>query len=100
MLLINKDFLNDLKLTNLIKQINAIVFVRKINIDKHLIKNYLRLFIYLEDKIDDRVVVAHFCREIYVLNNLKVTFFLKINIIDFKRIIVDVNKQKLVVRNC
>jgi len=52
---------------------------------------------YLEDKIDNRVVVAHFCCEIYVINNLKITFLLKINIIDFKRIIVDANKQKLIV---
>jgi len=74
--------------------------VREINIENHLIKNYLRFSIYLENKIDDKVVVAHFCCEIHVINNLKVTFFLKINIIDFERIIVDVNKQKLIVRNC
>ncbi len=55
---------------------------------------------YLQDKIDDKIIVAHFCQEIYVVKNLKTKLLLEINIIDLERIIVDANRRKLIIKSC
>ena len=45
-LLINNNFLNNLKLKYFTRQFSAIVFVRDIKNNKHLINNNLQLLIY------------------------------------------------------
>ncbi len=61
MLLIDDNFLSDLKLKHLTRQSNVVVFVCDIKNDKHLINDYLRFSMYFQNKIDDKIVVAHFC---------------------------------------
>jgi len=75
MLLINSEFFVNLKLKCLTKQFNAIIFVRDIKKHKHFINNYLCLLIYIISKIDNKIVVAHFCRKVYIIKNLKIKFF-------------------------
>ncbi len=100
MLLINDNFFSNLRLKHLTRQFSVVVFVRNIKNNKHLINDYFKLLMYLQGKIDDKIVVAHFCQEVHVVRNLKAKLLLKINIIDLKRIIVDANKRKLIIKSC
>jgi len=100
MSLINDNFLSDLELKHLTRQFSVVVFVCDIKNDKHLINNYLKLLMYLQNKIDDKIIVAHFCQEVHVVRNLRTKLLFKINIIGFERIIVDANRRKLVIKSC
>ncbi len=100
MLLIDNDFLSDLRLKHLMRQSSVVVFVRDIEDDKYLINDYFRLSMYLQGKINDKIVVAHFCQEVHVVRNLKTKLLLEINIIGLERIIVDANRQKLIIKSC
>jgi len=59
-LLIDDNFLNNLKLKYLTKQSSIVVFVCDIKNNKYLINNYLQLLIYFQNKIDHNRVVAYF----------------------------------------
>jgi len=100
MLLIDDNFLSNLRLKYLTRQSSVVVFVRDIENDKHLINDYLQLSIYLQDKIDNNRVVAHFCQKVHVVKNLRAKLLLSMNIIDLERIIVNVNKRKLIIKSC
>ncbi len=100
MSLINNNFFSDLRLKHLTRQSSVVVFVRDIKNDKHLINDYFRLLMYLQNKIDDKIVVAYFCRKVYVVRNLRAKLLLRMNIIDLKRIIVDANRRKLIIKSC
>jgi len=89
-----------LRLKHLTRQFSVVIFVRDIKNNKHLINDYFRLLIYLQGKINDKIIVVYFCRKIYVIKNLRAKLLLKINIIDFERIIVNANKRKLIIKNC
>ena len=100
MFLIDQRFLNDLKLSNLIKKFKKFIIVKNIDIVKHIIDDYLLLFIYIKKQIDDQFVVVHFRREIHVINNLKIKLLLKINVMSSKRIIIDLNQRQFFIKNC
>ena len=91
MFLINRRFLNDLKLSNLIKKFKAFIIVRDIEIVKYVINNYLLLFMYVKKQIDDQFIVVYFRREIHVINNLKTKLLLEINVMNSKLIIINLN---------
>jgi len=74
--------------------------VRDINIARHLIDNYFILNIYIKDYICNRESIAHICREIYIVNNLKIKLLFNINIITFKQIIVNLNIKQFTLNNC
>ena len=93
-------FFVDLRLKCLIKQFSVIIFVHDIKKDKYLINNYFCLLIYLTSKIDNKIVIAHFYYKMHIIKNLKAKFFLEINIIDSKCIIVSTNKYKLIIKSC
>lgn len=51
---------------------------------------------YLEEKnVHERKVLKHVCREMYLVDNLKTKFLIKMNILDSKQIVIDIFKQKL-----
>ncbi len=47
--LIDRQFLNELKLKYLLKKINAFILVYKVDIKKHFINNCLLLNIYIKE---------------------------------------------------
>ena len=100
MFLINRRFLNDLKLNNLMKKFKIFIVVRNIEIVKHVIDDYLLIFMYVKKQIDNQIVVVYFQREIHVIDNFKAKLLLKINVINSKRIIVDLNRRQLFIKNC
>ena len=100
MFLIDRRFLDDLKLNDLMKKFKTLIVVRNIEIVKHVIDDYLLLSMYVKKQIDDQFIVAHFRREIHVINNLKIKLLLKINVMSSKRIIIDLNQRQFFIKNC
>jgi len=98
--LIDRKFLKNLALNFFIKKIQTFIFVCDINIARHLIDNYLVLNIYIKDYICDKKFVAHICRKIYIVNNLKIKLLLNINIIIFKQIIVNFDIKQFTLNSC
>jgi len=50
--------------------------------------------------MDNNIVVVYFYWEIYVIKNLRAKLLLDINIINFKHIVVDINRRKLIIKSC
>ena len=51
---------------------------------------YIIIFIYIFNN-DNKIILI--CREIYIINNLLIKIFIKIDIMKFKKIILDINKN-------
>ena len=49
---------------------------------------------------NDKFVTIHFQREIYLIDQLLIKIFIDVDIIIFKQIILNVEKQKLTIKNC
>ncbi len=61
MFLIDCQFLNKFILKYLLKKIDTLILVRKINIEKHFINNYLFLNIYIKEQIDNKSAITYIC---------------------------------------
>ena len=57
-------------------------------------------FMYVKNLINNQFVVAYLQRKIHIVNNLKIKLLLNINVINSKKILVDMNQQKLIIKNC
>ena len=56
---------------------------------------------YIFDTIkNNKLFVTYFKREIYFVNNLFVKIFIDVNTIILKKIIIDVDKQKIIINSC
>ncbi len=44
---------------------------------------------------DNNKVIAYICYKVYLINNLKTNFFIDINILELKQIIIDILNRKL-----
>ena len=64
-----------------------------------MINDYLILNIYIKEKIDFKNAIIHIHRELYIINDLKIKILLKMNIIIFKRIIIDINVKIFRINN-
>jgi len=61
MFLIDCQFLNKFILKYLLKKIDTLILVRKINIENHFINNYLFLNIYIKEQIDNKSAITYIC---------------------------------------
>ena len=100
MFLIDRRFLNDLKLSNLMKKFKIFIVVRNIEIVKYIIDDYLLFFIYVKKQIDDQFVVVYFRRKMHMINNFKIKLLLKINVMSSKRMMIDLNQRQFIIKNC
>jgi len=91
--------LNKLILKYLLKKIDTLILICKINIEKYFTNNYLLLNIYIKEQINSKSTIAYICREIYIVNYLKIKIFLRIDIIVSKQIIVNLNSRTLIVNS-
>jgi len=100
MFLIDCQFLNKFILKYLLKKIDTFILIYKVDIEKYFTNNYLFLNIYIKKQIDSKSAITYICREIYIVNYLKVKMFLKIDIIILEQIIVNLNNKTLTVNSC
>ena len=49
---------------------------------------------------NNKFVIIHFKRKIHFVNDLFTKIFIDINTIILKKIIIDVNKQKIIINSC
>ena len=56
---------------------------------------------YIFDTIkNSKFIVTHFKRKIHFVDNLFVKIFIDVNTIILKKIIIDVDKSKIIINNC
>ena len=63
-----------------------LIIVKDINNKKHNVNKYVKIKIYLSNKNDVIILIK---RELYIVDNLTIKTFIKINIIKFKNIILN-----------
>ena len=100
MSLIDRVFVTNLKLVTQIKKVNVSIFVRDIDTLRHVTNDYLMLSMYIQDTIDKRKVTTHLRREIHVVDNFKIKFLLSMNVMNFERMIIDMNLKQLIIKSC
>ncbi len=61
---------------------------------------YLNLNFYIIETFETKIsTIAHFKREIYVIDNFRAKLFINTNIFKFETIVVNVVRKKLIVNN-
>ena len=100
MSLMNWNFLTTISHDE-IRTTTQFIRVRNINFRQHDNSEYVKLKFYIRDKtIIDKFVTIHFRREMHVVNNLKIKFFIDINIIESKIIDMLMSNNILHIENC
>ena len=100
MSLIDRVFVTNLKLVTQIKKINVSIFVRNIDTFRHVTNDYLMLSMYIQDTIDKRKTTTHLRQKIHIIDNLKTKLLLSMNIMSFKRMIIDMNLKQFTIKSC
>ena len=85
-ILINKSFVLRQNPHAKIKKLFFSLLIKNLNLIKHIISEYLIINLYFLIK-DNKLIWLH--RELYIINNLKVKLLVRINILNFKRFIID-----------
>ena len=49
---------------------------------------------------NNKFVITHFKQKIHFVDNLFIKIFIDVNTIILKKIIIDINKQKIIINNC
>jgi len=74
--------------------------VRRVDIKKYFINNYLLFNIYIKEQTYNKSAITYICRKIYIVDYLKVKILFKINIIISEQIIVNLDNRILIVNSC
>ena len=93
-----------------IKKIVTSIKIRDIEAREHDSSKYVELNFYLndtlanEDQIDaidvEHSTIAHFKREVHVMNDLRAKLLIDIDILDLEVMIVDLDKRQLIIESC
>ena len=54
----------------------------------------------MKKKNDEISIFVKFIKDIHVINNLKTNFLININILDFKDVIINISKKKIIFIKC
>ena len=100
--LINRQFLIEtiLNYEQFVKQKNTIK-IRDID-DFTFINNFLLLFIFraLNTLTNEKLIIVNFICYAYIINDLKIKMFVNNNILNSKKMFVDLKNQKIIIENC
>ena len=83
-----------------IKTINFSINVRNIELIKYFTIEYYLINLYIFNIINEKITIIYIRRKIYIINNFKIKIFIKIDILNLKRIYIKVNEKRLFVKNC
>ena len=100
MSLIDRDYLTKRLSKIKIQKITTSVTIR--DIEKQIYDNskYVMIDFYISERIIDESVLAHLADEIHIVNNLKVNMLIDMNIMNSEQIILDFDKNILIVSTC
>ena len=99
--LINRKFF-EIQASNVFIRIMIIfIIIRDLKIDKHIINEYVIVFMIFTEKNDKKNDVrVMFRREAHIINNLKINIFMKNEIMNFEKIFVDFEKSIARINSC
>ena len=101
MSLIDRKHLIAIKSNAIIHRVNNFIKVRNINHRLHDNFEYIELNFYVFDKLfDDSSIIIHFKREIHIIDDFRVNVLLEINIINFEKIILNLNNCTFILFDC
>ena len=76
------------------------IFVRDLDVDKHMIAKYVILFIYFFDQKNNNSIKIKIIKEIHLIDNLKTNMLFENDVIEFKKIDVNIFKKTIYIENC
>ena len=85
---INDKFHIDIKKISFIK-------IHDLNINEYNICEYAIIYIYIFNKNNDKIVLIR--REIHIMNNFFAKILININIMKFKEVVLDINKNFIII---
>ena len=101
MSLINRKHLIVIKSNVIIQRVNNSIRIHDINHRLHDNFEYIEFDFYIFDKLfDDTSIIIHFKREIHIVDDFRINVLLKINIINFEKIVFDFELHVFILRNC
>ena len=74
-----------------IRNIDDFTFINK--------KNFIFIFRMLNTSTNEKSIIVNFIRHAYVVNNLKIKLFINNNILNLKKMFVDLKNQKIIIEN-
>jgi len=76
-------------------------FIKRHRRNKIFFKQVILCNVYLKNKNKvDKKVIIYICYKVYLINNFKTNFFISINILESKQIIINILSRKLKFEFC
>ena len=98
-LIFNRDFYIDEYLDIEILYTTKFIIVYKIDKVRYGSLEYIRVNIFLVDKLKERLSIIRVSRDIYLIKDLDLKILIKINILELKDAIIDILAKRLRLRN-
>jgi hypothetical protein len=102
MSLIDKSYLKQIVFNVKIHNIDESITVRDIEIAIHNCFEYVKLKLYISDtlKFSNVKEIVKLTRYAHIVNNLRVKFLMKMNILEFEKVILNISRRKMILSLC
>ena len=100
-ILMNKNFFKTQVSDVIIKKMITFIFVRELNINKHMFDEYVIIDMYFSEKNKNKnAVMIKIIREAHLINDLKVNMLIDNDCIEFEKIVVNLADDTAHIDNC
>ena len=101
MFLIDRKYLRKINLNVNVKRTQCSIRIHNIDNKLHNSFEYIKLNFYIVDKLfNEFAIKTHFRHEIYLIDDFRAKVLLKINILEFEQIILDMSKHNMIFSIC
>ena len=76
------------------------ISIRELDVDKHMTIEYAILFMYFFDQKNDVTIRVKIIRKIHLIDNLKTNMLLNNDVIESKKIDVNISKKTIYIKSC
>ena len=83
-----------------IKIIITFISIRDLNVDKHMIIEYIILFMYFSDQKNDVTIKIKIIKKIHLIDNFKINMLLNNDVINSKKIDINISNKSIYIDNC
>ena len=98
-LIFNRDFYINEHLDTKILYTTKSIIVYKISKVRYISLEYIRVNIFIVNKLKEKLLIIRVSRDIYLIKDLDLKILIKINILELKDIIIDILAEQLRLRN-
>ena len=95
----DKDFYIDEYLNAKISYIIKFIIIREIDKARYISLEYIKVNIFLVDKLEEKLSMIRVSRDIYLIKDLSLKILIKINILESKDAIIDIFVKRLRLKN-